>query len=388
MRQVRILEQVVLHRDEHAYCAHPHIVGLRNGEWVVVFNKGVRRPFILHPPHDPQYYNVVTRSRDGGRTWSTPRVAPGYDWYGVECAGLTVLSDGALLLNQWQFRWYPLEAAHKIKDTSLLYPPRDLADWWEQVLASGEAESYYGPAHGGRLSQGGKVDLAELMPWARTNGGTYVHRSDDGGRTWNETARLDTKPYPGGYGMRGGAQLPNGDVLLPLSDVPLYQKVFMVRSTDGGRTWGKPVEVAAETGKQFEEPSILILDSNRILLLMRENTTRFLHESVSHDGGWTWTPPKQLPIWGYPAHLVSLPDGRILCVYGHRRYPFGIQAVLSNDQGETWDVDNTLIIRGDLPNGDLGYPSSILTEEGDVFTVYYAQDGDGVTCIQGTRYQF
>jgi hypothetical protein len=384
MQQVKALEHIVLYRDEHAYCAHPHIVSLPHGEWVVVFNKGVRRPFILHPPHDPQYYNVVIRSQDGGRTWSAPRVAPGYDWYGVECAGLTVLSDGTLLLNQWQFRWYPLEVAQKVKDDSLLFPPRDLAEWWDQVEASGEAESYYGPPRSGCLSQ---QDLTELMPWARANGGTYIHRSTDGGRTWDETVKLDTTPYPGGYGMRGGAQLPNGDVLLPLSDVPNYQRVFVARSPDGGRTWGKPVEVAAEPGKRFEEPSILVLGLDRILLMLRENTTRFLHQSLSLDGGWTWTRPVQTPIWGYPAHLLALPDGRILCVYGHRRRPYGILAVLSNDQGESWDVDNTLIIRGDLPNADLGYPSSTLTEEGDIFTVYYGQDQDGVTCIWGTRFQ-
>ena len=39
----------VVHRDPFAYCAHPHIVRLADGAWLAVFNRSVRRPFILHP---------------------------------------------------------------------------------------------------------------------------------------------------------------------------------------------------------------------------------------------------------------------------------------------------------------------------------------------------
>lgn len=70
----------------------------------MVFNRSVRRPCLLHPPNDPHFYNVLVRSRDQGKTWNTPRVVRGYDWYGVECAGLTVLHDGRLMLNQWRFK--------------------------------------------------------------------------------------------------------------------------------------------------------------------------------------------------------------------------------------------------------------------------------------------
>src|SRR5690348_11044534 len=103
-----------LFKDQFSYCAHPHLIALPSGELVMAFNRAPRRPFILHPPQEPLFYNVITRSSDGGESWSPPQVVPGYDWHGVECAGLTALPDGTVLLNQWRFRWYPLDVARKL----------------------------------------------------------------------------------------------------------------------------------------------------------------------------------------------------------------------------------------------------------------------------------
>jgi hypothetical protein len=367
------VEHTLIYKDPFAYCAHPHIAALPGGEWVVVFNQAIRRPFLLHPPNDPRYYNVLIRSSDEGRTWNAPRVVPGYDWHGVECAGLTVLRDGTLLLNQWRFKWYPLETARKLSPTeSLSYP----ADWVRELKASGELPSNHLIPD----------DPAEVVPWARGNDGAYVHRSTDGGRTWGETIRVDTTPYSGGYGMRGGAQLPNGDILLPLSDAPNYRTVFVVRSGDGGRSWGAPIEAARAPGKEFEEPCLLALDDKRLIMFLRENKSHYLHQCHSTDGGHTWSLPISTPILGYPAHLLRLPDNRLLCTYGYRYEPYSIRAVLSNDDGQTWDADHPLILRDALPNRDLGYPATVMMGDGRLFTVYYAQDSDGVTCIWGTRF--
>lgn len=66
----------VVHSEAYAYCAHPHIVVAPDGAWVVVFNRAPRRPFVLHPPEEPLYHNVIIRSRDQGRSWSAPLVVP------------------------------------------------------------------------------------------------------------------------------------------------------------------------------------------------------------------------------------------------------------------------------------------------------------------------
>jgi hypothetical protein len=371
-RPVRDAEHRTLYRDGYAYCAHPHAVALPNGDWLMVFNTSVRRPLVLHPPEDPLYRNMITRSRDQGVSWSTPVVAPGYEWHGVECAGLTALQDGRVLLNQWRFRWYPLPTARRLAGTTrLTFPDR---------LAAGLVTS---PEHA--IDPDRQAFAQAQMPWARGDGDAYVHRSDDGGETWQASIRLDTAPFEGGYGMRGAIALPGGTLMLPLCDIPAYERVFVVHSEDRGESWGRPVAAAVEPGKLFEEPCALALPGGRILMLLRENRSRHLHQVVSDDGGRSWSKPVQTPIDGYPAHLLLLPDGRVLCTYGHRRPDYGIRAVLSEDQGASWDVANTMEIRS-LPNRDLGYPCTLATKDGHLCSIYYGQDADGVTSIHTTLF--
>jgi hypothetical protein len=373
MIDARAAEHAILHRDAFAYSAHPHAAVAADGDWLVVFNMAPRRPFILHPPEEPLFRNVVIRSRDRGATWSAPEVVPNYDWQGTECAGLTALADGRIMLNQWRFRWYPLGLARRLRTETLAFPDAFLRGW---------AES---PEHDAAACR--TVPPERLAPWARGGGDGAVHFSDDHGASWTDSVPIDTAPYSGGYGMRGACQLPDGALLLPLSDVPHYRIVFILRSTDGGRSWSAPVEVARRAGSEFEEPSLVPLPGGRLLMLLRDNGTRRLHQCVSDDEGRSWSPPQALPIAGYPPHLLLLPDGRLLCTYGWRQPDYGIRAVLSAGGGESWDVDRTIRIRGGLPNKDLGYPCTIPDIDGALFTVYYGQDTDGVTCIWGTRWR-
>ncbi len=374
MIDARDAAHAILHKDSYAYSAHPHIAAAPNGDWLIVFNKAPRRPFLLHPPEEPLFHNVIMRSRDHGASWAAPEVAPNYDWHGTECASMTTLRDGRMMLNQWRFRWYPLGLARRLRTAETLVFPA--------AFLSGGARS---PEHD--AAEYRALPPEQLAPWARGGGETFVHLSDDDGASWANSIRIDTAPYDGGYGMRGACELANGDLLLPLSDIPNYRIVFVVRSTDGGRSWDRPVEAARRDGSEFEEPSLIQLASGRLLMLMRDNGTRHLHQCVSDDDGRSWSVPLRLPIEGYPPHLLSLPDGRVLCTYGWRQPDYGIRAVLSADGGESWDTERTIRIRAGLPNKDLGYPCTILAGDGSLFTVYYGQDDDGVTCIWGTRWR-
>jgi hypothetical protein len=366
-------EHATIHRDPHAYCAHPQLAALPNGDRLVVFNRTFRRPPILHPPEDPFFHNVVVRSRDGGASWSEPSMVPAFNWHGTECASLTPLSDGRILLNQWRFDWYPLGLARRL--------PARLGLRFPEHWAAAHAAS---PEHD--VDPASVARAAEAMPWARGGGRTFVHLSGDGGESWTETHEIDVAPYSGGYGMRGALELPDGDLLLPLSDVPHYRSVFVLRSSDGGRGWGPPVEAASAAGKEFEEPSLLRLPSGRLLLMLRENAGRRLHSCVSDDGGRSWSAPAPTGIPGYPPHLLLLPGGGVLCTVGWREPPYGIRAVLSADGGASWDLDAMAVVRDGLPSRNLGYPCSMLEADGSLFTVYYGEDAEGVTTIQSTRW--
>lgn len=374
MRPVAEAEHGVVLRDEHAYVAHPHLIRNGRGELLLVCNWAPRRAFVLHPPEDPLYLNLLLRSGDDGLTWSPPAVAPAYGWNGVECAGLTDLGGGRVLLNQWRFAWHTLDAARGLQGRDGLALPEQLA---VAHLASGEHEP--GPL---------TVAAAEhLMPWARGPGRAWVHRSDDGGRTWAGGVELDTAPLAGGYGMRGGVVLPDGALLLPLGDAPGYRAVHAFRSTDGGQGWRHLAPAAERPGRRFEEPAPLLLASGRVLLLLRENRSKSLWRTWSDDGGASWAEPEPAGIDGYPAHLCRLPDGRLLCSFGFRRAPFAIRAALSEDQGRTWPSGAIRDVRSGLPGRDLGYPCTLPCADGRLLSVYHARDGQGVTGVHATRWR-
>lgn len=374
MIDARAAEHSILHKDRFAYCAHPHIAVAANGDWLVVFNEAPRRELILHPPEDPLFQNVIIRSSDRGASWSAPQVVPGYDYRGTECAGLTVLNDGRVMLQQWRFAWYPLALARTLADQSgLTYPGRFMQGW----LNSPEHEA------------SGFRDLPpeQLAPWVRGPGRAFVHFSEDSGASFARSVEIHTAPFSGGYGMRSALQLPDGAIILPLSDVPHYRTVFIVTSRDGGASWSAPRAVAQQTGSAFEEPSIVRTASGRIIMVLRDNGTRHLHQIESLDGGASWSAPRRLPIEGYPADLLDLGEDGLLLTYGWRFPDFGIRAVRSRDEGRTWDTEDVIRIRGGLPGKNLGYPATIAGGDGLLFTVYYGEDGDGVTCIMATRWR-
>lgn len=366
-------QTVIVHRSLHTYCSHPCIARLGGGDWLVAFSETVQRSPFLHPPSDPRYVTMLTRSRDSGSSWEQPRVAPGFDWYGVETPGIAQISTGDVLLNQFRFLWHPLEEGRRL---------------WEVTSRTLYVSDPVGDPHSHRWRPATAVDDWEhaAFPYAREDDGAYVHISSDEGRTWHTTVRVDIAPYVGAFSPKGVAELPSGELILALGshDHDPAAATFVVKSADGGRSWSSPVEVARVPGLTFSEPTTVVTASGRMLVLSREETTGYLHVSASVDEGSTWSAPEALPYWGYPAHAHRTADDRIVVVYGRRREPFGVRAMVSDDDGATWGPE--LVIRDDLPTENLGYPSVIEYAPGELFIVYYGEDDDAVTCIQGTYF--
>ena len=129
----------------------------------------------------------------------------------------------------------------------------------------------------------------------------------------------------------------------------------------------------------------------------REIIDGFLRITRSADRGSTWGPVIKTPAWGKPGHLLALRDGRLLMTYGYRRAPWGVRVCLSSDCGETWDLDNEIIIRmdGGTPEGkplkvgntDLGYPASIELPDGRIFSVYYFNKDGSNAFMAGTFWE-
>lgn len=377
MRDPEILHQGVVARDPAFYQSHPHVAVASGGDIVVVHNQVPRRSYIFHPPHDPWFRNVVTRSTDGGLTWSPGEVVPDYAATGAECAGLTSLDGGRMLLNQWRFDWLPLGLARRQAREGRL----DLAfpdTFADELIQSGELDT------GPELAKATEA----LAPWARGHGTSWVHLSMDDGRSFTRSVTVDTGPFHGGYGLRGAVSTSSGTLLLPLNDVPEWRVIFCVRSVDLGESWGSPTLIARAGGHLFTEPAMLALPCGRILCMFRDDTSRVMHQCHSDDDGHTWSEARPSGIDGYPPHLLALGDGRLLCTYASRLPELSIRAVLSEDRGKSWQRTEVIRIRGNLTNRDLGYPATVpLPESSALLTAHYCQDSEGVTGIEAVAWK-
>jgi hypothetical protein len=109
----------------------------------------------------------------------------------------------------------------------------------------------------------------------------------------------------------------------------------------------------------------------------------YLAITESVDDGRTWSRPRPLTYYmEVPGHIMQLKDGRILATYGVRHYPMGAQAIVSKDQGRTWDKESNFMLAWqgtfawNMPRGHLhpypnGHPYSAQREDGKIISSYY-----------------
>ncbi len=358
-----ILRHRVVFWDPYGYSAWPTILKCRDGEMLIAFCEAMRRTARLTHA-DPSFYGMIIRSSDQGESWSEhPEVIGGYEYYGMDDPGITQLSDGRILVNAFRRSFAPVASVDRRTD----------------------------------------VRLARVEPYQWATGYsddmTYVFHSLDNARTWLEPVQVDVSPFKAGCQLRAIIELPDGTLLLPCyeefhgpstSESAMTWTAYVLRSRDRGRSWGEP-SVIGEHGVHgigYNEPALIHLPSGRTIALLRTGPAGWLYQSDSHDLGKTWSAPARTPMWGYPAHLRQLQDGRLLATYGHRREPFGIRACLSSDEGKSWNIESEIVLRDDLKNRDLGYPTTTQLDDGTLLTAYYGRDeNNDVTCIQITSWK-
>ena len=231
-----------------------------------------------------------------------------------------------------------------------------------------------------------------------------VSRSGDGGKTWS-SVQVPTDLIPGDGELvlgecHGPVELPDGTLLMHLARVTGYYKwvAYVIRSTDGGRTWGDPTRVPTETDS--DEISYAYLHSGRILGIARTSAAYIKRHGAadavpggqgapedkeagdfttllySDDLGRTWSQPQPLGLGvlqAAGAYPLELPDGRLIVLYGNRQFPFGVQAIASRDGGMTWDLDHPIILSWTSWAGWCGHPRSVLLQDGSILTGYYTQ---------------
>lgn len=339
----KILINVTIYRDEEYFCGWPFNGGFwqfADGELAVGFIRGTCDYGIArHLKHDvvDNLYGeqLIARSTDGGDTWPEAAI------------------------------------------TSVYKRP----DFDDKAIAAPFADSSstsYDPSSDGYCLLSGFGMPPKDAP--RTQ---FVMISTDRGHTWSEPVRIRDHDFVtlGGrpsYVLRqdgllmlfGHAQRPDG-IKLPL----------VHGSTDGGASWGLIGEiepVPSHPGSIMPYP--LILADGRIVVAARRQYSliqdAYTQIYISDDNGLSWRLLSRVNEWGAPSSLTQLPDGRVVCVYGYRRPPWGIRAKISEDLCATWGEE--IILRDDGGSYDLGYPRTLLRPDGALVSVYYFNSKDDV----------
>ena len=341
--------------ETNRYIGWPSVCRLKNGDVLAVFS-GDRDDHVC--PHGKIQ---MVRSHDDGETWSPPQtIADGpIDDRDV---GIVQLPDGEL------FAFYFTSTAYR----SLFKAHPEYKEFDDKLTPEARAKA-----------------TGNFAVWSRDNG-----------KTWSAPRKLDIK----GQAPHGPTLLRDGS-LLQLGrywDQWRYTIVTAERSTDGGRTWELLCPAVpdsdGENGRPnvFHEPyAVQLADGTIVGQLRREygepkNDSNYLRQTMSKDGGRTWSPMVKTPMHGLPPHLVALPDGKLVSVYGKRQEnPCAECAAISDDGGLTWDVKNEIVLSysPDRRGPDMGYPASCILANGDILTVYYQPcESGGKPCLMATRW--
>ena len=316
------------------------------------WNRVVAVPYIVYMPEkdrvlmlvscDYPHHPEILYSDDRGRTWSAPRrvlfdeKGKGIDGLGT---GLTYLGKGKALFSTGDTRWASDDFGRTWKKLSAVAKTCDGKPWylWDPIWVDRDQKT------------GDTVRLIEAgyTEHGAANGEkayyqAYIRFSTDLGKTWSESIR-----------------------------VPQWKsvdEVAMVRAANGdlvaaGRTEIPPTKVGND---HFEGLSV----------------------SISKDDGKTWSAIEKLYDWGrHHPSMALMPDGRIVMTYVVRLgyvdttdgFPqFGIEAIVSDDNGRTWDLDHKYILHswaGSRKDTNKWWPSSqatstVLLPDGSLLTAF------------------
>ncbi len=332
-----ILETKVICKETDRYIGWPSITRTSDGELLVVFS-GDRDEHVC-----PWGVDQMIRSSDNGKTWTEP-VTINNTPLDDRDAGIVQTQKGTLVLS-----WFTSMAF----DNTASYARHP--DW---------------KRHRGKLSD------ETVERWL----GNWTRRSTDGGKTWDEPVRtLGTAPH-------GPIVLKDGRLLyVGVADIDGKKALSVEESKDDGKSWQllSTIDIPEnEDAGPYSEPHVVETSDGKLIAMYRYNPSdksqAFLRQSESTDGGKTWTVTHPTNIWGFPPHLLRLKDGKLLVVYGVRRVPYSERACISKDDGNTWDVENEIILSlSVVGGGDLGYPASVQLDDGSIITIYYQVDKKG-----------
>jgi sialidase-1 len=225
--------------------------------------------------------------------------------------------------------------------------------------------------------------------------------SKDEGETWGEeiTCIADKNGY---FVLNNNRviQLKTGRLLMPVAwhKTPSGGKfnemgnLFCYRSDDNGKTWTSSEEVANPEGVVTQEPGLIDLKKNRIMMIIRTNAG-VQYQAFSEDNGATWGTATATTIQSpvSPATIARIPStGDLLMVWNNNGMKEGpikglrtpLNIAVSKDEGKTWLHTKTL---EDDPDGWYCYTAIHFVGNKNVLLSYCAGNRPKRTSLSVTN---
>ncbi|MBM83167.1 MAG: hypothetical protein CMJ78_21605 [Planctomycetaceae bacterium] len=195
----------------------------------------------------------------------------------------------------------------------------------------------------------------------------FILRSTDNGKTWSKPIELKSPGdfYERAHGVRP-VQLQDGGILYSAYYQVAGEKFLrgaIRRSDDFGKTW-KVISRIIPPDNNIDEPAIAQLKNGRLILITRPDGAVYF----SDDVGVSWRKSKSTVVPPgisklKAPQLIVLPDGTVVAVATWRN----LRVFLSTDNGKTWSKDIP------LDTSSYGYPGSfILEKDGSILLPYCA----------------
>jgi len=298
------------------------VLRLKTGELAMVF-KGSRGPAASR--HENAVF--LSRSADGGRTWTEP---------------------GSILTGLWGF-----------KHPALLQFPE------------GQVVLMYGWSAGAD------------EPSSPMNAGFFISFSYDNGTTFTVPRLIHVPKSDWIATSEDVLILEDGTLLAPLTAGKRNgdTAILLAVSKDGGGKWERFIKVSGDSLKalSFQKPALARLHDRRLLCLMEGGGgDPYLYETWSADNGATWEKPRNTGVQGKDPDLAVTSSGTLLCAF-RDRWPEGITLVRSHDLGMSWEDETQAL------SLEAGNPSPYLTVLPDdvVLAAFESREGEGKSGVHG-----
>jgi hypothetical protein len=201
-----------------------------------------------------------------------------------------------------------------------------------------------------------------------------LRTSQDEGRTFSAARQLTGAQRYVETASGRSLMLKSGRILV---ECDATEAAFCLLSDDDGATWQEGEHVRPASGGCWE-PAAVELRDGRVLMFLRTGLGG-QYQTVSADGGATWSEPVLSPLTGTAAPIAIeriQTTGDLLAIWnndlGSARARNPLTAAISRDEGRTWEHCRNV---ASAPDDAFAYPSVTFTGDAALLTYFNYKDG-------------